>query len=256
MTRNAPKYGVDMKAIATGHLQYSESRFKASSTDRMFMGTDQLWPRVSNPIARDVIKTAYKMLPADTLYGPAFDDPEKCPPEIHEYQIWINEELGKSGLAKALAGGEAMLPDPTAHLPWPWKYLARRYGPKNLHQLTQFMVRNLEWYADQSTKLKDPWTIIAGQLPMTVLLSVLAIGALATSTPLYQVHWLILLGVALLMAGFVLALQLIFGRDSHKHKTNCAELYHYLVREYSDAEEDETLSADHYRLKLSREYVL
>ncbi len=256
MSRKAPEHGVDMYAVSRRGMAQGEVRFKPDPMSARFTGTAHLWPDVSNPHAREVIAAARGMLPLDTLYGPAFDDPEKCPPEIHDYQVWVNDALGRSGLAKGLAGGEAMLPDPTAHLPWPWRYLAQRYGPRNLRQLTQFMVRNLEWYVDQSKKLQDPWTIIANQLPMTMLLSVLSIAALATSTPLYQVHWSILFGIALLAAALVLAMQLIWGRDSHKYKTNVAELYHYLIREYSDAEEDPEADPEQYRIPLSRRYVI
>lgn len=254
--RKKPKHGVDMYAVSRQGMLQADIRHKTSPTDRIFMGAEHFWPDVSNPIAKDVIATVFKMMPADTLYGPAWDEPDRHLIEVHNYQAWINEELGKSGLAKGIAGGEAMLPDPTAHLPWPWKYLARRFGPKNIKQRTTYITRNLEWYVDQSRKLKDPWTIAAEHLPMTFMLTVLMMGALATATPLYKVHWLILLGMTVLTTGIIFTAQHIWGRNTVNHKTNCAELFHYLIREYSDEPEDDSLDDDYYRLKLSRKYEL
>ena len=212
--------------------------------------TDHLWEKVTNPIARSVLHTVWRMLPPDTVFGPTFDNPDKCPPELFEYQERINEALGKSGLAKALAGGEAMLPDPTAHLPWPWKYLARKYGPKNLQQLTRLVVNNLEWYVDQSVKLKDPWTIIAEQLPINLALTAMVMLAFVTATSINTAHWVALIGLTLGGAGLILAMQLIWGRETHKQKTNLAEFYHYLMREYSDTEEDPDEDPEKYRLRL------
>lgn len=204
---------------------------------RRFTGMAHMWPQVTNPVARQVVRAAYRMLPSDTHRGPAFDDPEKIPPEIHEYQQWLSERLEASGLAKGLAGGPAMLPDAAAHLPWPWRYLAQKYGPKNYRQLTRMIISNLEWYLDQSRVLRDPWTIASEQLPLSAIFTLLLLASLWMSTPLHGAGWFLVLVVFLLIFVFCFTAQLLWGRDSHKHKTNCAEFYHYIVREYSDSEQ-------------------
>lgn len=204
---------------------------------RRFIGTDHLWPEISNPLARQVVKAAYHMLPSDTENGPAFDDPENCPMLIHEYQMWLRERLEASGLAKGLAGGPALLPDATAHLPWPWRYLAHKYGPKDYRQLTRMMINNLEWFVDQSRVLRDPWTIASEQLLLSAVITVLLMASFWLSTPLNGAAWFLVLVAFILIFAFCFSAQLLWGRDSHKHKTNCAEFYRYVRQEYADAKQ-------------------
>lgn len=215
----------------------TETLLWVDNLSRRYAGTDQLWPEISNPIAREVVRTAYRMLPADTTRGPAFDDPENCPMSIHDYQMWLRERLENSGLGKGLAGGAALLPDATAHLPWPWRYLAQKYGPRSYRQLTRMLIRNLEWYVDQSRVLRDPWTIAGEQLPLSALFTLMLLASLWMSTPLRGAGWFLVVLAFLLIFAFCFSIQLIWGGDSHKYKTNCAEFYRYVVREYSDSEQ-------------------
>ncbi|MBN2083365.1 hypothetical protein JW859_14305 [bacterium] len=202
----------------------------------------EFWPDITSPLARQVVATAYRQLPPGTDRGPAYDEPGSCPQEIHEYQLWLNARLRQSGLAKGLAGGLAFLPDPTDHLSWPWRYLARRYGPRNYGQLTRQIVQNLEWFVDQSQQLRDPWTIAGEQLPYSLLFTFMLFISMAPTTPIFRLHWLLVLAIFLGVWAFCYVLQVTWGRKSHRHKTNCAEFFHYLRREYSDTQPS---GADH-----------
>jgi len=207
------------------------------ATTRRFAKPEHLWPNVSNRIALGIVHTAHQMLPGDTYFGPAIDDPEKTPPEIYEYQMWLHGRLAHSGLDKAIAGGPALLPDITGHLPQPWRYLAQRSGPKNYRQLTRLIVRNLDWFLDQARVLRDAWTISYEKLPLSIVFTVLVLASWALTTPLMGLHWLLFILVFILVWGFSFAAQMIWGRDTYMHKTNCAEFFHYIAANYADVDE-------------------
>ncbi len=208
-------------------------------SSRIHSGTDSRWSEVSNPIARQVIATAHAMLPSDTHHGPAKDDVEKCPLEIVEYTVWLEERLPRSGLAKALAGGPEQMPDITLCLGQPWRWFAHLFRPRNYRQLTAGVIKNLEWYMDQSRVLRDPAKIAREQFPMSMLFTVVLMLSLSASTPLASQHWVILTGVGFLFWLFSFLVQLIWGKDNFRHKANCALFYHYIVHEYMDVDEDE-----------------
>jgi hypothetical protein len=205
-----------------------------SAYDRRFTEDSHKWEEVVSPVARRVIKTAWRMIPMGTTWGPALDDPLNCPFEIHQYQLWLFARLRASGLAKGLAGGEALLPDITAHLAQPWRYLARLVPPRTYEQLTRQLARNLEWYLDQSRPPEDIWTQTQRKLPITALLTGLLLAALGAGTGLFQLHWLAIIGLFILITLALFGLVTLFGRNTHKHQTNCAELFFYLLEEYAE----------------------
>jgi len=204
---------------------------------RLFTSPELDWDEIGSPVARRAIRAAYRALPADTHRGPAFDDPDKCPWEIHEYQQWLHQQLRDRGLAKALAGGQAFLPDCSDELSQPWRWLARLFAPRTIEQLTRHVAVNLEWYVDQSRPLRDPWKLASDLVFPTALLTALVAVPLLLTTGIGAGGWVIALGASLLVAALVYGLMLIFGRNTHKHRTNCAELYEYLLEAYSELDE-------------------
>jgi len=205
-----------------------------SAYDRRFTEDAHKWEEVVSPVARRVVKAAWRMIPAATTWGPALDDPLNCPFEIHRYQIWLFERLRMNGLAKALAGGDALLPDITAHLAQPWRWLARLSPPRNYEQLTRQVARNLEWYLDQSRPPQDIWTQTQQKLPITAVLTAVLMASLGTGTGLFSLHWIVVVGLFILITLLLFGVVTLFGRNTFKHQTNCAELYHYLLEEYAE----------------------
>ena len=216
--------------------------------------TDHLWPEITNPVIREVLTAAYRALPRDTFYGVVFDNPEYANIRIVDYQLWLGERLPHSGLAMGLAAGPDHLPDSTDELPQPWRYLARRYAPRNYTQLTRKIIFNLEWYVDQSRRPRDPWTIMSDIVPGTLWITGLLLATFLLTTSISRLPWLSICGVGLLLWAVVMLVTVLWGFDSHKHRTNCAELYHYLVREYSHVKHEDP--EREYELKIDERYWL
>ena len=194
---------------------------------------------VISPVARRVLAAARKALPLNTHRGPAFDDLDGCPLEIHQYQIWLHARLRSSGLAKGLAGGPAFLHDVAGELSWPWNVLARLFAPRTYEQLTRRVAQNLEWYVDQSKPVSDPWKSASELFAPCLFCTALTMVVLYFATGLRELNWVLLTGSGMLLFAFIFTSLIVFSRNTHKHATNTAELYSYLAESYGEAAESD-----------------
>lgn len=201
-------------------------------------------PNVVSPVAKRVLKTVRRTIPLGTTRGPAFDDPEKCPFEVHQYQIWLAARLKSSGLAAWLAGGPAFLPDVADELRWPWNVLARAFAPRSYEQLARKVAGNLEWYLDQSRPVRDPWKIAASLVPTTVWLTLFTFSLVFFTTGLRSADWVTATGVGLALFALIYTILMQYNRNTHFHATNTAELYRYLAETYSEPEHPDSPSAE------------
>ncbi len=126
----------------------------------------------------------YKLIPAGTRGGPAFDDPAHIPRELLDYQDWLHERLHTSGLAKGLAAGPDFLPDITAELPQCWRTIARLTAPRTYRRLTEQVLRNLEWYLGKGTPPVTPIHKLRKTLMPSLALTAFTLVSLGFATKL------------------------------------------------------------------------
>ena len=192
------------------------------------------WPDVTNPVALRILDRLYRSMPHGVHRGPAFDDPEKCTMELHDYQMWLHDRLRSSGLAKALAGGPEFLADASEHLTQPWRWIARLLAPRSYEQLALRVRNNLEWYVDQSRPIIDPLKKLESGFWPSLGLALLLQLAQFYCRGMQVGDWIAFLGETLLIIAVLLTASLLFGGNTLKHHTNAAELFWYLLEQYSE----------------------
>jgi hypothetical protein len=195
---------------------------------------------LSNPVAYEVLETIYIEMPPTVGGGPAIDNPANTLPMLYAYQCWLHKRLPQSGLAKALAAGADFLPDITAELDQPWRYLARLFAPRNYHQLTLQVVRNLAWYLGAECKPLTPIHRLKSSLGLSLFATALAFWPLALNTSILQQPWPVILFTIILLEAAILATVMCWSQDAAgRHSANCAELYAYLLAAYAEPGVDE-----------------
>jgi hypothetical protein len=207
---------------------------------------EERWPHVTSPVALRVIERLYKAMPPGVHRGPAIDDPFNCAVEIHDYQQWLHEKLRRSGLAKALAGGPAFLADVSEHLDQPWRWIAGLLAPRKYEQLALKIRNNLEWYVDQSKPIRDPLKLASSVFWPSVALTLVLQLTLIIGREMLVFDWIAAFWKAILIFVVLFLTCLMFGKNTLKHHTNAAELYWYLLENYSEPEVETDADARAY----------
>lgn len=195
---------------------------------------------IHNRLALQVLETVYHAIPPGTHHGAALDNPVNVAPVLHDYQNWVHDRLRASGLAKALAAGEAFLPDIAEELPQPWRYLARLFAPRNYRQLTLQVLGNLAWYLGERSRPMTPAHKIQSVFWPTFFLTGLMLVTLLLATPLGTKPWSVIVLAALALAAFIFGTAYLWGQDTTgRASVNGAELYAYLLESYAEPGEEE-----------------
>lgn len=144
------------------------------------------------------------------------------------------------GTGQALAAGSDFLPDITAELDQPWRYLAQLTAPRNYHQLTLQVVRNLAWYLGENRKPITPIHRAQTSFAPSLFMTALAFWPLLLNTSFINQPWPVILLAAILLEAMLFVTTMFWSQeDAGKHAANCAELYAYLLAAYAEPGEEE-----------------
>jgi len=217
----------------------------------------QRWADVSSPVARRVLRVAFKLSPLPDLTRPAFNYTlEQGDPALHEYQQAVQSLLQRSDLAQRMAYGMDMLPDIHAQMPWLVRSLKRLYRPRTIEQLVMHVSQNLDWYLGATTQseLRRVTKRIRWEGIARATFFGLSLGAMLflwMSFPPELLGWLPLLIVATVLISMIPALLAYggsLGRLGHtpvltREGVNATEFYFYLREALADPPESSVVGA-------------